>query len=185
MRRILVTAGVLQCLSAPALAEKADAYQQTVINFGAMDVDETKQVTLLSGGVKLVRGSLSMSAERAALKQTPDGYQQITLFGEGRKAAFRQKRDGAGDLWIDGEAERIEYDERAELVTMLSKAAARRSAGGKRSDEVLGEFIEYDSRRENYRVRNTPTGQDKPGAGVGTIVMEPTRTAPPAMTENK
>jgi lipopolysaccharide export system protein LptA len=167
------------------LAEKADAYQPTVIHFGAMDVDDVGQVTVLTGGVKLSRGSLSMSAERALVKQAPDGYQHVTLFGEGRKAAFRQKRDGQGELWMDGEAQRIEYDQRAELVTLLGEAVARRSEGSKRSDEVLGEFIAYDSRRESYRVRNTASGEDKPGAGFGTMVMQPLLTAPPAMTEKK
>ena len=179
MKRLLLSVILLLGTSGQAWAEKADSYKPTVISYGSLDIDDVKQITVLSGGVTLTRGTLLMTAARANVKQTPEGYQQVTLFGEGKKATFRQKRDGAGDLWIDGEADRIEYDESAELVKMFSKAAIRRSEGGKQSDEVQGEFISYDSRKEFYAVRNTPTGESKVGGGRGTMVIQPSRTEPP------
>jgi lipopolysaccharide export system protein LptA len=180
MKRLLLSVAWLLGAAAPAMAEKADSYKPTVINYGSLDIDDVKQVTVLSGGVKLTRGTLSMTAERAFVKQTPDGFRHVTLFGDGKKATFRQKRDGAGDLWVDGDADRIEYDEQAELVKMFSKAAIRRLEGGKQNDEVQGEFISYDSRKEFFSVRNTATGESKPGGGRGTMVIQPSRTEPPA-----
>ena len=180
MKRLLLSAALLLCAAGPALAEKADSYKPTVINYASMDIDDVKQITILSGGVKLTRGTLSMTAERAFVKQTPEGYQQVTLFGDGKKATFRQKRDGAGDQWVEGDADRIEYEEQAELVKMFNKASIRRLEGGKQNDEVQGEFISYDSRKEFFSVRNTATGESKPGGGRGTMVIQPTRTEPPA-----
>ena len=45
---------------------------------------------------------------------------------------------------------------------------------------MQGEFISYDSRKEFFSVRNTATGESKPGGGRGTMVIQPTRTEPPA-----
>jgi len=180
MKRLLLSAALLLCAAEPALAEKADSYKPTVINYASMDIDDVKQLTILSGGVKLTRGTLTMTAERAFVKQSPEGFQQVTLFGDGKKATFRQKRDGAGDQWVEGDADRIEYDEQAELVKMFSKANIRRLEGGKQNDEVQGEFISYDSRKEFFSVRNTATGESKPGGGRGTMVIQPQRTEPPA-----
>jgi lipopolysaccharide export system protein LptA len=185
MKRLLLSAALLLGIAAPALAEKADSYKPTKIDYGAMDIDDVKQITILTGSVKLTRGTLTMTAERAFVKQTPEGFQHVTLFGDGKKATFRQKRDGAGDLWVEGDADRIEYDEQAELVKMFSKANIRRLEGGKQNDEVQGEFISYESRKEIFRVRNTPTGEDKVGGGRGTMVIQPSRTEPPAATEKK
>jgi lipopolysaccharide export system protein LptA len=180
MKRLLLSAALLLGVAAPAFAEKADSYKPTNISYGALDIDDVKQVTVLSGGVTLTRGTLAMTAQRAFVKQTPEGFQQVTLFGDGKKATFRQKRDGAGDLWVEGDADRIEYDERAELVKMFSKAAIRRLEGGKQNDEVQGEFISYDSRKEFFSVRNSATGESKPGGGRGIMVIQPSRTEPPA-----
>ncbi|KQV44724.1 MULTISPECIES: lipopolysaccharide transport periplasmic protein LptA [unclassified Duganella] len=180
MKRLLLSAALLLGVAAPALAEKADSYKPTNISYGSMDIDDVKQVTILLGGVKLTRGTLTMTAERAYVKQTPEGYQQVTLFGDGKKATFRQKRDGAGDQWVEGDADRIEYEEQVELVKMFNKATIRRLEGGKQNDEVQGEFISYDSRKEFFSVRNTASGESKPGGGRGTMVIQPTRTEPPA-----
>ncbi|MGW8390189.1 lipopolysaccharide transport periplasmic protein LptA [Pseudoduganella sp. HUAS MS19] len=180
MKRLLLSAALLLGVAAPALAEKADSYKPTNISYGSMDIDDVKQITVLQGGVRLTRGTLTMTAERAFVKLTPEGYQQVTLFGDGKKATFRQKRDGAGDQWVEGDAERIEYEEQVELVKMFNKATIRRLEGGKQNDEVQGEFISYDSRKEFFSVRNTASGESKPGGGRGTMVIQPARTEPPA-----
>jgi len=180
MKRLLLSAALLLGVAAPALAEKADSYKPTNISYGSMDIDDVKQITILLGGVKLSRGTLTMTAERAYVKQTPEGFQQVTLFGDGKKATFRQKRDGAGDQWVEGDADRIEYEEQVELVKMFNKATIRRLEGGKQNDEVQGEFISYDSRKEFFSVRNSASGESKPGGGRGTMVIQPSRTEPPA-----
>jgi len=180
MKKLMLAALVLLGAAGYAAAEKADSYKPTEINYGRLDADDVKQVYTFTGDVTLTRGTLRMKADKAVVTYTPDGYQLATLTGGGKKVAFRQKRDGEGDQWMEGEADRIEYDEKAELVKMYSKAKIRRLEGSKPSDEVEGEFISYDSRREFFSVRNTSTGADKPGAGRGTMVIQPKRTAPPS-----
>jgi lipopolysaccharide export system protein LptA len=178
MKKLLLSA-VLALVSGMAAAEKADSYKPMEIKFDNLEVDDVKQQRIATGNVVLTRGTLLMKAARAVVSQTSEGFQHVVLTGGGGKATFRQKRDGEGDQWVEGEAERIEYDENVELVKMFSKARVKRLEGGKPSDEVEGEFISYDSRKEFFNVKNTSTGESKPGGGRGTMVIQPTRTAPP------
>jgi len=180
MKKFLVPAILLACACGNAAAEKADSYKPMEIKFVNLEVDDVKQIKIATGNVVLTRGTLVMKADRAVVSQTPEGFQRVELSGGKNKTTFRQKRDGAGEQWVEGEAERIEYEERAELVKMFSKAKLRRLEGSKATDEVEGEFISYDSRKEFFNVLNTPTGESKPGGGRGTMVIQPSRTEPPA-----
>jgi len=161
-------------------AEKADSYKPTEIQYDTADMDDVKQIRTLRGNVVLTRGTLKMKSDKAVVTQDPEGYQYVTLTGvPGKPATFRQKRDGEGEQWIEGEADRIDYDGRIELVKLFSKARIKRLEGNRPSDEVAGEFISYDSRKEYFSVRNTASGDSKPGAGRGTMVIQPSIKRPP------
>ncbi|HJU71113.1 MAG TPA: lipopolysaccharide transport periplasmic protein LptA [Paucimonas sp.] len=155
-------------------AEKADANKPTTVEADQMAYDDVKQINTFNGNVILTRGSLRMKANKVVVSQDPAGYQFATMYATpGGLATFRQKRDGGPDLWIEGQAERIEYDGKTELVKLFSRAKIRRLEGDKPTDEVEGEFISYDSRAEFFSVNNTPTGASKPGAGRIKAVIQP------------
>jgi lipopolysaccharide export system protein LptA len=157
-----------------AQAEKADSAKPTNIQADKMAYDDVKQVNTFTGGVVLTRGTLTMKAGKVVVTQDPAGYQFATLYAEpGGVATFRQKRDGAGDLWIEGQAERIEYDGKTDMVKLFSKAKIKRLDGTKTIDEVEGAFISYDSRNEFFSVNNTATGVSKPGAGRISVTIQP------------
>ena len=169
MKSFLLCCSVL-CMSsitAPAHAEKADSTKPTVVDADQMAYDDVKQVNTFTGTVVLTRGTLLMKAARVIVTQDPAGYQFATLYAApGQRATFRQKRDGGPDLWIEGEADRIEYDGKTEIAKLYTKAKMRRLEKTKATDEVEGEFISYDSRTEFFSVNNTSAGGDsKPGAG--------------------
>jgi lipopolysaccharide export system protein LptA len=156
-------------------AEKADADKPTNVEANQMVYDDIKQVNVFSGNVILTRGTLTMKAEKMIVTQSPEGYQFATLYAApGGVTTFRQKRDGGADLWIEGQAsDRIEYDGKADVAKLFSKAKVRLLDGKQVTDEVEGEFISYDSRAEFYSVKNTPTGETKPGAGRIRAVIQP------------
>ena len=161
-------------LVSPAYAEKADADKQTDILADQMAYDDVKQINTFTGNVILTRGSLLMKAHKVVVTQDPAGYQYATMYAApGALATFRQKRDGGPDLWMEGQAERIEYDGKLEVVKLFSKAKMRRLEGAKPTDEVEGEFISYDSRAEFMSVNNTAAGASKPGAGRVKAVIQP------------
>ncbi|MGZ3158674.1 MAG: lipopolysaccharide transport periplasmic protein LptA [Burkholderiaceae bacterium] len=157
-----------------AHAEKADSEKPTNVEADKMAYDDVKQVNTFSGGVVLTRGTLSMKAGKVVVTKDPAGYQFATLYAEpGSLASFRQKRDGPGDLWIEGYGERIEYDGKTEMVKLFSKARIKRLDGPKTIDEVEGAFISYDSRNEFFSVNNTASGVSKPGAGRISATIQP------------
>jgi lipopolysaccharide export system protein LptA len=176
MKKILgVAVGAwLALASVGAWAEKADALKQAVVNFDSIDVDDVRQIRTLTGNVTVTRGTLVLKSDQAVLKETPDGYMNVTLTAApGKLATFRQKRDGGPDLWIEGQARRIEYDERAELVRLFGAAQVKQLEGSKPTDQLDSEFISYDSRKEVMVARNDASGVSKPGQGRGTLILAP------------
>lgn len=147
-------------------AEKADSDKETVIDAKSAVYDDVRQGYTITGDVILTRGTMVMKAERAIVTRDPAGYQHATLFGApGGLATFRQKRDGGPDLWVEGQAERIEYDGKTEIAKLFSKAKMRRLEGKRPTDEVEGAFISYDSRLEFMAVNNSANGDSVPGGG--------------------
>ena len=181
MKRLFLTSLCLLniFISALAYAEKADAGKATDIAADQMTYDDVKQINTFTGNVVLTRGSLLMKAARVVVTQDRSGYQSATMYAApGMLATFRQKRDGGPDLWVEGQAERIEYDGRAELVKLFSKAKLRRLEGTRATDEVEGDFISYDTRAEFISVNNNVPGA-KPGTGRIKAVIQPRVEAKP------
>jgi lipopolysaccharide export system protein LptA len=157
-----------------AHAEKADSEKPTNVEADQMAYDDVKQINTFTGNVVLTRGTLIMHAYKLIVTQDPAGYQYGTaLAAPGKLATFRQKRDGGPDLWVEGEAERIEYDTKTEVAKLYSKAKLRRLEGTKVTDEVEGQFISYDSREEFFTVHNTSSGESKPGGGRIKATIQP------------
>lgn len=171
---ILLPLMLLAMAAGNALAEKADSDKPTNVEADKMAYDDVKQINTFTGNVILTRGTLVMRAYRLVVSQDPAGYQFATLHAPaGGVATFRQKRDAGPNQWIEGQAERIEYDGRSEVVKLFSKAKMRRLEGTAVTDEVEGEFISYDSRAEFFTVNNTASGGSKPGSGRIKATIQP------------
>lgn len=171
---IAVVAALLMTTANLAHAEKADAKQPTNIESEQMQYDDVKQVSTFTGNVRLTRGTLIMKGGKLVLRQDPAGYQYGTLYAQGNSmASFRQKRDGGPDLWVEGYAERMEYDGKTEVTRLFTRAKLKRLEGTKVTDEVDGEFISYDAKTEFYSVNNSSSGVSKSGAGRIKVVIQP------------
>lgn len=166
---------LLLCLSplTSAFAEKADSQKETNIEAEHSTIDGKKNITL-DGEVTLTRGSLLVKAERATVTENADGSKYIVLFSStGKRAKFRVKRDGGNDLWVEGEADRIEYDEKTELVKFIAKAKVRYLENKKITQEQEGEFLSYDSLNDVFVATNTASGKHVPGAGRVKLTIQP------------
>ena len=182
MKKIIAIA-IIGLAALSASAEKADVGKRAVIDYDSLLVDEIAQVTTLTGNVIVTKGTLVLRAEKAVLKQSPEEDIHVTLTTTaGKSASFRQKRDGGPDLWVEGEAQRIEYDERSAVVKLFGAAKIRQIEGNRTTDEIQSEFISYDSLREVFVSRNDASGANKPGATRGRMIIAPRkpRAAPAA-----
>jgi lipopolysaccharide export system protein LptA len=162
----LVLAGMLALTlmlalpAAPALAERVDRFQPIEVESDRMQYDDVKQVNVFSGRVVLTRGSLVLRADQLVLRQDPEGYAHASAAGQ--PARFRQKRDGL-DEWIEGQAEELVYDAKAETMRLMRRAQIRRLEGNRLLDHIEGANILYDSRSERYTV----DGSNPAAAGDG------------------
>jgi lipopolysaccharide export system protein LptA len=156
--------------SGPVLAEKADREKPINIESDRVTVDDAKQIATFEGRVVLTQGTLVIRGDRMEVRQDSQGFQSGTTWGN--LAYFRQKREGY-DEYIEGWAERIEYDGRADKVQMFNRASMKKGA-----DEVRGNYISYDANTEFFQVTGGPgsAGND----GRVRAVLQPKPKAGPA-----
>lgn len=144
-----IAALVVQTLLAgTALAEKADKDKPTNIEANRMSSDDTKRMSIFEGNVVLTKGTVVVRADRLVVRQDADGFQFATAYG--KPVRFRQKGDPKGDregVWTDGEALRVEIDDRNERIELFERARVTRD-----QDVVNGEHIFLDQRTEFFSV---------------------------------
>ena len=161
---------------APAQAEKADRNKPLTIEADQPGtVDLLKQVVVFNGNVVVAQGTMSIRADKVEMRERPDGHRSaIALGGPGKPAAFRQKRDGV-DETIEGQAERIEYDSRGDVVRFSGGAQVRRLRGTAPADEISGSIITYDNGNETFNVQGAaaPGAASAAGSGRVRVVITP------------
>lgn len=163
--RLTVALALGVAAAAPAWAERADRSKPVNLEANRITVDDAKKVHVFEGNVRLVQGTLTILADKIVVSQDAEGFQKGVAHGT--PARFRQKREGV-DEYVEGEAERIEYDARTERAEFFGKARVK-SAG----DEVRGAYIAYDGVGERYLA--TSAGADGKPAADGRVraVIQP------------
>jgi len=156
----------------PAHAERADRDKPVNVESDRMNADDAKKVAVFEGRVVLTQGTLIIRGDKLTVRQDDKGFQYGIV--EGKLATFRQKREGY-DEYIDGEAERIEYDGRDERVEFFNRARMRRDCG----DDVIGNYITYNSTTEQFSVRaaKSETQPANPQSRVQAVIMPRNREA--------
>jgi lipopolysaccharide export system protein LptA len=172
-----IVAAIILLAPPGASAERADSLKPVNIEYDKADIDLVTQTYIATGNVIITRGTMILKSDRAEVREAPDSYRTFILTAApGKLATFRQKRDGGPDLWAEGHAHRIEYDERADLTKLFQNAAIKQIEGKKVMQEINNEFISYDSRNEVLQGQNNAAGADKKGAGRGSMTFAPRRT---------
>ena len=144
-------------LALPAWAEKADRDKPTQVEANRMSADDARRLNIFEGNVVVTKGTMTLRADRLVVRQDAAGFQLATATG--RPARFRQRQDpkpGEKEgIWIDGEALRIEVDDRNQKVELFEKARVTRGC-----DEVAGDYIFVDQRSDFYQV-SSGKGKEK------------------------
>ena len=157
-----------------AHAEKADKDKPTEIESNRMMSDEARRMSIFEGDVVLTKGTLVVRADRLVVRQDVDGFQHVTATGN--PVRFRQKadaKDGKPGALIEGEAMRMEIDEREDKVQLFDNARVSRD-----KDVVRGNYIFLDQRSGFYSVTG---GADAPQGRVR-AVLQPKKSPPAKAT---
>jgi len=169
-----------------ARAERADKDKPLNIEADNMTYDDLKQQTIFTGHVVATKGTILIKADKVVVTQDPQGYQYATgtvAPGSATLAYFRQKREGV-DEYVEGTAERIDYDGRQDLTTLTTRATVRRLQGlSTLMDEVHGSVITYDGQSDFYTAKS---GKDVAGPGNPTgrvrAMLSPRNNGPQPLT---
>ena len=151
-----------------AHAEKADRFKPLNVEADLPGkIDLLNQFVVFSGNVVVTKGTMTIRAARIEVRELPDGYHTAVAYGTPQQhATFRQKRD-VPDEFIAGDAERLEYDGKSEVVRFVGNASVRRLRGGEVADEISGNLITYDSTTEVFNVSGgAPATAANPGGRV-------------------
>lgn len=143
-RRLALAVACALLMAGVARGEKADRDKPINLEADRVTVDDAKQLATFEGNVVLTQGTMVIRGDRMEVRQDNDGFRHGISWG--KLAYFRQKREGF-DEYVEGWAERIEYDGRAEKVQMFTRAAMKRG-----QDEVRGDYISYDAATEFFQV---------------------------------
>ena len=170
MPRLVAIVGLVlaaSLASLPAAAERADRAKPLNVEADQPGkIDLQNQFVVFNGNVVVTKGTMAIRAARIEVRETAQGYHTAVAFGAaGKPATFRQKRDGV-DEYIEGEADRLEYDSRADTVRFVGNASVKRLRGANVADEMLGNVVSFDSVSEVFSVTGgTPT----PGNPTGRV----------------
>ncbi|MDR0458526.1 MAG: lipopolysaccharide transport periplasmic protein LptA [Burkholderiaceae bacterium] len=185
VRRAVVCAlAALAAWGVPAAwAEKADREQPMHIEADAMRYEGTKngqpQTATFTGHVVVTKGTILMRGDQLVVHQDAQGNQSgVMTPAPGERAFFHQKRDGVNE-YIQGEADRMEYDGKADTVHLIGNAEMWRLTGATMIDNVTGDVIVYNDNTEVYTVDRAaaPAAGGKPGRVRAIMVPQNTASA--------
>jgi lipopolysaccharide export system protein LptA len=184
LRCVLLACGLATAV--PSWAEKADRSKQMVVEAdrdGVLDLQ--RQVLVYTGNVVISQGSMILRAERVEMRTTPEGYRAASAHGSvGKPASWKQRRDGV-DESVEGTADRIEFDGRADTLLLLGNGAVRRLQAGIVADEITGASILWDNTAEVFKVEGGTTSAANPTGRVRAVISprtEAVASAPAAAT---
>ena len=161
-------------LASAVHAERADRDKPVNLEADRVTVDDAKQTATFEGKVVLTQGTLMIRGDRMIVQQDADGFKYGVAYGN--LANFRQKREGY-DEYIEGYAERIEYDGKADKLQMFNRAYLKKG-----NDDVRGSYISYDATSEFFRVVGGGKQAATPSNPEGRVraVIQPKSSAKPA-----
>jgi lipopolysaccharide export system protein LptA len=158
-------------LAPAALAERADRTKPlTMESDQPCTVDLVRQVSICTGNVVIAQGTLVIRADRVELREGADGYRNATAIGaSGKPATYKQRRDG-GEEQLEGSAERVEYDARADTLRFVGSAQVRRMRGSVPSEDIQGSVIVWDNAAELFSVQGGTATPSNPGGRVRAVL---------------
>ncbi len=141
--------GLLLVAAGAALAERADRNKPLNAEADRLRYDDARQTSVFTGNVVITKGSILIRGAQVEVRQDPQGNQFGLITGQ--PGFFRQKREGV-DEHIEGQAERIEYDSKTEMVRFTGQAVLRRYRGSQLNDETTGSVITYNGSNDTFGV---------------------------------
>ena len=168
--RAILLAVLLAAYAAGAAAERSDREKEIVVGADSLTADDANRTSTFEGNVIITQGTMRMTAAKVTVKE--DAQRHKFYVASGAPVTFRQKRDKV-DEFVEGFAERAEFDDRNDVLKLYSRARVKSN-----QNEITGDFISYDMRREVAEVSGAPPGQQAPPNSRVKVIILPPKKAP-------
>ncbi len=184
IRQLILLQALLVLVSGPVFAERADKNKPLNLEADSARYDDAQKIMVAEGAVLITKGTMVMRAARLEQREDPEGNQFLvaTSSASGR-VFFKQKREGL-DEFMEGEAERIDYDGKADVLKLTGRAVMRRLRGAAIADESTGSLIVFNNFTETLSINGASVGALAGSAPQGRVRMmltpKPDKTAAPA-----
>jgi lipopolysaccharide export system protein LptA len=168
---------LLALVSTSAFAEKADRDKPIDLEADTVMVNDAKKTSTYTGNVILTQGTLVIKGDKLVVREDKEGFQHSTTYGNPQvPSTFKQKMEGKNE-YMEGSAQRIEYDGRMDKVQLFTKAWVKRG-----DDIVHGDYIMYDANSEYAEVIGGGSQAATPGTPTGRVraVIQPKKKPAPA-----
>lgn len=152
----LIALPFIACLAiaSAAHAEKADREKEIVVGADRLLADDANRTSVFEGGVVVTQGTMRMTASKVTVKEDAERHKYYVA--NGAPVTFRQKRDNI-DEWVEGFADRAEFNDRDDVLKLFNRAKVKSN-----QNEITGDFISYDMRKELAEVSGAPPGTTPP-----------------------
>jgi lipopolysaccharide export system protein LptA len=168
MNHRIVLLALLAALSGAAHAERADRDKPLQLEANTLSIDDAKKIQILEGDVVVIKGTMVLRADKVVVTEDQYGFQKgVATGGKDGLARIRQKREGRED-YVDGEAERIEYNTGSEIAEFFRRAWVKSG-----EDQVRGDYIWYDGVSEKYLVTAGGKGDAKGAPSRVRAIIQP------------
>ena len=158
---------IAAAMALPAAAERADRDKEIVVGADRLTADDNAKTSTFEGGVVITQGTMRMTANKVTLREDKDRHKYYVALGE--PVTFRQKRDDV-DEWIEGFADRAEFDDRSDVLKLFNRARVKRN-----NDELTGDVITYDMKKEVAEVTGAPANAKSQTAGRVKVIILPAK----------
>lgn len=143
----LLTTAYLALLPSIAFADRDDSSKPMNFKSVSAHMDDLRKTYNYVGQVRMTQGTRLLTADKVVIKQDAAGFSKSVATGSPQKLAYVKQRENDGKGWMEGWAERIEYDDRTDKLYFFDQAHLKTS-----KDEAKGEVIIYDNVTERYQV---------------------------------
>ena len=157
--------------SAPPAAAATPAEEpSTQILSNTLHYDEVKKLSTFTGNVIMTRGLLTMTAEKLALREDPDGFQHGTATTDpGKLVQIRQEKPENFEV-LEGIGQRADYNGKDEIFDLIGQAVVTRYICGKPFDTISGQQVRYNQKTDVYEAFSGPQSVN-PGGRVRSIAQ--------------
>lgn len=147
--RLLLSGLLITALLAPCagLADRNDGSKPMDFKSQSAHIDDLRKTYRYAGQVRMTQGTRLLTADNVVIQRDAAGFSKSVASGTAQKLAYVKQRENDGKGWMEGWAERIEYDDRTDKLFFFDQAHIKTS-----TDDAKGEVIIYDNVTERYQI---------------------------------